>query len=396
VIGSANRPVVLLHIDGNVPLQEAILQACRQEKWGLLNLDITADSVPSGYEARGAIVDASVGAPTVSRLRKMRIPVVTYGDHPDHEHLRGLPAVAQNLYGMGRLGANYFIDKGFRNLAFFGLTGALEKMELFHGFRERIDEVAGYRLHALTYRVDGCLDLTQRYENEVQVITDHLRKLPKPLGVLAFNPRMGARITDACEIVGLMVPEEVAVLAREGRPGRCATAPVPLSCISIDVTEMARAMIRLIKRLIRRETGPKRPMVRVEPSGIVTRRSTDTMAIFDPRVAAALRVLWDNIDYSITVDDVARQLKVSRRTLGSAFKRQFGHGVMAEYRKRKLEYAAVLLGDTDKSIVEIAEAVGYSDRPNFVRAFKAAFSTTPSAYRKQSREGAGPFQRERS
>jgi LacI family transcriptional regulator len=205
---------------------------------------------------------------------------------------------------------------------------------------------------------------------------------------MAFNPKMGVRVTTACEMAGLLVPEQVAVLTRE-EPLLCETAPAPLSAVKVDKDEWGRALVALLKRVIRGETGPERVVIRIPPTGIVARRSTDAPAVSDLRVARALRFLWDHVDYSVNVDDVARAVNTSRSTLERAFSRHFGHGVNAEHRKRKMVYARNLLVNTDLTIAEITNALHFSDRRHLHKAFKAAYGLPPVEYRKQERKGNG-------
>lgn len=49
-----------------------------------------------------------------------------------------------------------------------------------------------------------------------------------------------------------------------------------------------------------------------------------------------------------------------------------------------MEYAAKQLTETDISIGEIAELVGYSKQTKFTKAFKAYYDVTPSEYRKRA------------
>lgn len=49
-----------------------------------------------------------------------------------------------------------------------------------------------------------------------------------------------------------------------------------------------------------------------------------------------------------------------------------------------MEQAARLLRETDRSVAEIAQAVGYDSQSKFTAAFKAFFGALPREYRKGS------------
>jgi AraC family transcriptional regulator len=50
--------------------------------------------------------------------------------------------------------------------------------------------------------------------------------------------------------------------------------------------------------------------------------------------------------------------------------------------RRRLERAKVLLADTDRSVMEIAMAVGYLDTSSFTTAFRKHTGLTPTHYRR--------------
>ena len=62
----------------------------------------------------------------------------------------------------------------------------------------------------------------------------------------------------------------------------------------------------------------------IEPLGIVTRRSTDILAVDDKTVAAALRFIHDHACDGIGVPDIVKHVPVSRSTLERRFVRTVG------------------------------------------------------------------------
>ena len=54
-------------------------------------------------------------------------------------------------------------------------------------------------------------------------------------------------------------------------------------------------------------------------------------------------------------------------------------------RHRKLAFALKEVRDSEKSILEIAVAYGFSSHEAFTRAFKGMYGVTPSDYRKHPR-----------
>jgi AraC-like DNA-binding protein len=84
---------------------------------------------------------------------------------------------------------------------------------------------------------------------------------------------------------------------------------------------------------------------------------------------------------ALDVDDMARAAGLSRAHFSRAFRRAFGVSPHAYLLTRRLERAAALLRNTDRSVTEICFDVGLQSVGSFITSFKRAFGATPSAYR---------------
>jgi len=85
----------------------------------------------------------------------------------------------------------------------------------------------------------------------------------------------------------------------------------------------------------------------------------------------------------LTVDDMARAAGLSRAHFSREFRRTFGDSPHAYLLTRRLERAAALLRNTDRSVAEICMAIGLQSVGSFTTSFKRAFGATPTAYRAQ-------------
>ncbi len=85
----------------------------------------------------------------------------------------------------------------------------------------------------------------------------------------------------------------------------------------------------------------------------------------------------------LTVDDMAQAAGLSRAHFSREFRRTFGDSPHAYLLTRRLERAAALLRNTDRSVAEICMAVGLQSVGSFTTSFKRAFGATPTAYRAQ-------------
>jgi AraC-like DNA-binding protein len=83
----------------------------------------------------------------------------------------------------------------------------------------------------------------------------------------------------------------------------------------------------------------------------------------------------------LDVDDLARAAGLSRAHFSREFRRAFGESPHAYLLTRRLERAATLLRNTDRSVVDICLAVGLQSIGSFTTSFKRTFGVSPTAYR---------------
>jgi len=84
----------------------------------------------------------------------------------------------------------------------------------------------------------------------------------------------------------------------------------------------------------------------------------------------------------ITIDSLSEQFDVPTSTLKRCFKGVYGTTIHHYLKECRINAAKRLLQESDQSVLEIANAVGYENGSKFTSAFKEATGVTPSAYRK--------------
>ncbi len=82
------------------------------------------------------------------------------------------------------------------------------------------------------------------------------------------------------------------------------------------------------------------------------------------------------------LDDMAFAVNLSRAQFVRRFRARFGSAPMAYVSQIRLERAQQLLRESHLSLDAIARAVGYGEAPFLSKNFKAAFGTSPGAWRK--------------
>ena len=83
----------------------------------------------------------------------------------------------------------------------------------------------------------------------------------------------------------------------------------------------------------------------------------------------------------LDVQDLARAARLSSAHFSRAFRRAFGESPHGYLLTRRLERAASLLRNTDRTVADVCFSVGLASVGSFTSSFKRAFGVTPTAYR---------------
>lgn len=103
----------------------------------------------------------------------------------------------------------------------------------------------------------------------------------------------------------------------------------------------------------------------------------------DPYVSRALALLHARIAAPWTVDALSREVGLSRSALAERFGAVLGMPPMQYLANWRIHVAAHELVSSGKSILHIAQEVGYDLEASFTRAFKRTMGTPPATFRRQ-------------
>jgi LacI family transcriptional regulator, galactose operon repressor len=313
------------------------------------------------------------------------------------------PRILPDDVAAGELAARHFLERGFRHYAYFGEPRMLWSREREAGFRGEIERAFRARARAagaadnsggFTIASYGTADESQaaafdgaahRVEGKASAraaaMAQWLRSLPRPLALFVANDLWGFELLQAAREIGLHVPEDVAVLGVDDEELLCEIAHPPLSSIRIGAEQIGRVSVALLDQLMRKR-GKTPAVPRVAPIEVVTRQSTDVLAVEDPDVAAALRHIRQHAIEGLSVKQLLDAIPVNRRTLERRFVSVLGHTPLEEIRRIRLERAKVLL-QTDLPIYEVARRCGFATPEYMATSFLQATGMTPTSYRRQ-------------
>lgn len=105
----------------------------------------------------------------------------------------------------------------------------------------------------------------------------------------------------------------------------------------------------------------------------------------DKLVRKALHLIRQNVATPLTVDQLAKRLKVSRRRLERHFKEALQRTPAEAGLSVRLALARHLLASTDQSVTRIAAASGFCDASHFGKVFRTREGEPPEAWRHRNR-----------
>ena len=377
-------PQVALIIESSVSYGRSILQGIARyisshHQWSVFFEQHELGTPPPSWLASShwdGILCRPTDAALAKRLKRMKIPVVDLNDL--HDNLK-LPWVGSNHKAIGCLGAKHFLERGFRHFAFCGFSNELWARQRREGFRE----VAGKdNLPIPVYESPWRGSNVSRWDVEIKQLGKWLHDLPKPIGIMACNDARALHLLNACHEAGVLVPEEVAVVGVDNEEIFCELCNPALSSVAPDAERIGYQAAELLNQLMSGQT-PSSQRILIDPLHIVTRRSSDTLAIKDRTVAAALRFISDQALHGCTVKDVVNFARVSRSFLERRFRQYLKRSPQAEIRRVQVSRIKQLLTGTDFTLERISELSGFEHPEYMSVVFKRLVNQTPGQYRKQ-------------
>lgn len=294
-----------------------------------------------------------------------------------------LPFLGADNFAIARLAAEHLLERGFRHFAFCGIPpGRHPAMDLRCAHFEQSIKKAGFRCSVFLRTASGA----PSWEREEKALADWLRSLPKPVGVMACNDDRGLQVLNAGRGAGLLTPDEVAVISVENDEHLCNLAIPPMTSIDMNAERIGYEAAALLERLMagRRAPGRIRPVM---PRGIITRRSTDVLAVEDLEVASALRFIRENACRRISTSDVLEHAGASRASLARRMKQFTGRTIHGEIQRVQIERVKELLASTDMPIKQISQAAGFRYVQYMTRLFRLTTGHTPARFRRERRRG---------
>ncbi len=280
---------------------------------------------------------------------------------------------------VAKMAIEHFLERGFNNFAFCGYGNYCWSRERQSHFISLLHDT-GRQAAAFNIRPHA---KSKRASIEKKLV-NWLNSLPKPLAMLTCNDECASEVIDACRIADIDVPDSIAVVSVDNDEMICELTSPKISSISLNNEQCGYNTARMLHNMM---LGKKVPPTQIitAPLSLVTRESSDILAISDQQVSLAVQYIRQNHHRLLQVQDVldCEKITISRRALERRFRRALGHSIYKEIIKNRVEEVCKMLTGTNLSITEIARKLGYSNVDHVARWFRRDKGMSLREFRKK-------------
>ncbi|MBN2579256.1 MAG: DNA-binding transcriptional regulator [Pirellulales bacterium] len=330
-----------------------------------------------GWSGDGAVILATDPA-EYEDAQKLKIPVVTLGGSLEKA---GLPRVMSDQYAIGRLGATFLLACGFRNLAYYGLQTPWYSLRRRQGFVDRAREAD---IECVLMEEVVPTRAISSWQKRIKPLKRWLRSLKKPAGIMAVHDYRAQVLLEECYSLNLNVPHQVAVLGVDNNAIVCENCQPTLSSVSRNPWRIGYEAAKMLDQLMS-GTKPVSTEILIPPDSVVSRRSTDTIAVDNPHVSAAARYMHDNLRKNLTIETILKEVGISRRLLEKLFHSYLGCSPHHYLCRLRVEKAKDLLATNPrKKIQSIIKECGFSSPDRMRLMFRSVTGMTPTQFREKN------------
>ena len=293
---------------------------------------------------------------------------------------KGFPTVIPNNFEIGKQAAQHMLTLGLKNFSYWGDPSRNYSIERGSAFEKQINS-AGFDCIKVLIEPDH-LPWDGRWVKMHERIVKELDRLSKPVGIFAKDDMLGSNIIRICNEVGILVPEEVAVMGTNADEVFCQISTPPLSSVAYPGESVGYEAARLLSKMMNGQYIKNDHLVTIPIRDIVARESTNTFAIDDLVVTQAVQYIRAVAPvYPIHVSEVAARSSLSLSGFNKHFVQLMGHTPKEEIKRVRLAKLQTLLKNSNEKISHIAMDMKFGSPEELSRFFKRETGMVPKEYR---------------
>jgi LacI family transcriptional regulator len=308
-------------------------------------------------------------------FERVKIPVVNTGAPAPG---RRVAQVLNDEAAVGEMAARYFIARGYRQFAYASRVGGHPDARLT-AFQATLAKQGFSRCAVFESAREREFTPSERRIG----LSQWLRELPKPVALFCMYDAQASTVAEHCRAAGIAVPAEIAILGVDNDITGCSLADPPLSSIQTAAERIGYEAAQLLDRYFS-EGGWQVRTLKVPPVRVVSRRSTDAVAVPDKLVEAALRMMQADLARTSSFETFCERLKCSRRSLERRFQSVMSQSPSHAWAGLRLHEAERLLVETDLAVEEVARRTGFGDSRQLAAAVRKSTGMVPSQFRRHA------------
>ena len=239
-------------------------------------------------------------------IRRTGLPVVCVGGLKE---VGSAPNINADDALVAKLAVDHLLERGFKHFGFYGdnrFSWSVRRKESFAELTSKAGYPCNIWLGAGVNRRDEFY-----WEQEDEQLSDWIRQLPKPAGVMTCADFHAWRLLEICRRLNVAVPDDVAVIGVDNDELLCDLATPPLSSVRLDTRRIGYEAAKMLDRWMAGK--PPRMSVRIPPLEVAARQSTDVLAVSDGEISHAVRFIRDHACEGIKVGNILRCATIAQR-----------------------------------------------------------------------------------
>lgn len=354
---------------------EAVCRHARKLGWTLLIGPRDSQGrlrLPKVWNGHGVIASLRTSS-SVRHVKRLKVPVVDVSMMvPKYDWLA---RVSTDDQARATMALEHLFDRGLRHFACYAPPIGRYSDSRSRAFAKAV-EGSGYHCAMYQSERDESVGWLTNYAN----VRQWLHELPRPLGVFAADPYPARQLVEICAMESIRIPDEISILSGDNDDLLCNVAFPQISAIELASHRIGETAADCLAKMMRGGAIPKRTQL-IRPLQILSRHSTDVLAIDDQEIAEVLNFIRDHAATGITVRDVLNEFAISRRSLEMRFLALIGRSPAKEIRRIRIEYVRRTLLDSERTIGSIATHCGFASAAALSQFLQKHTGQSPSQLR---------------
>ncbi|HEY9173867.1 MAG TPA: substrate-binding domain-containing protein, partial [Verrucomicrobiae bacterium] len=193
-------------------LHRGIEKYAEAHAWSLSATLAREQVIPWGWHGDGILAWLGAWDELAEFVEKQNKPTVDFSFRRPHLQY---PRVLEDHAHAAQLVAEHFLSRGFTNFVFYSETPNWSYDERGQGFIAALKQREQACVWLQWHQSAGFRSDRDQWNRRQSWLATRLTRAPKPLAVFAANDQQALDVLESCEVAGLKVPDEVAIVGAE-------------------------------------------------------------------------------------------------------------------------------------------------------------------------------------